>query len=81
MISDSFANIQFISKLFIVERRLASMKGKRGQKMNKKGLEIEMLVWWIIAFVIAVIAIAGIIILKGKGTSALDFIKNLFRFK
>ncbi|MFH1710880.1 MAG: hypothetical protein ABH840_01050 [Nanoarchaeota archaeon] len=49
--------------------------------MNKKGIEIEMLVWWIIAFVILVVAVVGIIILRGKGTGALDFIKNLFRFK
>ena len=44
-------------------------------------MELEMLVWWVIAFFILVVAVVGIIILRGKGFSALDFIKNLFRFK
>jgi len=44
-------------------------------------MELEMLAWWIIAFIVLVIAFIGIVILRGKGTGALEFIKNLFRFK
>lgn len=48
---------------------------------NKKGMEIEMLGWWIIALAVLVISVLGIMILKGKGDSAIDFIKDLFRFR
>ena len=48
---------------------------------DKRGIELEMLGWWILAIFVLVVIIFGLIILKGKGSSALDFIKNLFRFK
>lgn len=50
-------------------------------KKNKKAIEIEMLVYWLIAVAILVLIIVVYLILKGKGTSALEFIKSLFRFK
>ena len=50
-------------------------------KKDKKAMELEMLGWWIIAIVVLVIIIVGIVILKSKGISALDYIKSLFRFK
>jgi len=53
---------------------------KRGFFRGKKGIETEMLGWWIIAIVVLVIMIAGYIILKGKGIDAIEYIKNLFRF-
>ena len=49
-------------------------------KKSKKGMELETLGYWIIALVILVIVILGIIILKGKGISAIDYIKQIFRF-
>ena len=51
------------------------MKGK-----NKKGMEIEMLIWMIIAIVILVIMVVAYMVLRGKGINALDYMKNLFRF-
>ncbi len=48
--------------------------------MNKKGLELEVLGKIIIALVILVLLIIGIVILTGKGSSALNYIKDLFRF-
>ncbi len=51
------------------------------KKMNKKGIELEMLAWWIIGIVVLIIAIFVIIILKGKGSAALGYIKDLLRFK
>jgi len=49
---------------------------------NKKGaIELDMLAWWIIAVVVLVIIIAGIFILKGKGSGLIEHIKNLFRFR
>ncbi len=52
----------------------------RNMKKDKRGIELEMLGWWIIAVVILVIIVVAIILLKGKGTAALEYIKNLFRF-
>jgi len=49
--------------------------------MKKRGMELEMLGWWMLALAVLVIIIIGIMILVGKGDSALEFIKNLFRFK
>ena len=52
---------------------------KMGKK-NKKGIEIEMLGWWIIALAVLVLLIIGVVILRAKGINALDYIKDLFRF-
>lgn len=49
--------------------------------MNKKGIELDMLGWWIIGIAALVIVITASIIWKGKLQGALDFIKNLFRFR
>ena len=48
---------------------------------NKKGLEIEMLVWIIVAVVILVVMVVAFIILRGKDVGFIEFIKNLFRFR
>jgi hypothetical protein len=50
------------------------------KKGEKKGMEMEMLGWWLIALAVLAIAIGAIIVLKGKGINAIDFIKNIFRF-
>ncbi len=55
-------------------------KMKKSRMKNKKAIEVEMLAWWIIALVILVVLIVGFIVLKQKDVSALEFIKNLFRF-
>ena len=47
---------------------------------KKKGNEMEMLGWWLIALVVLAIMIVGFIILKGKGINAIEYIKNIFRF-
>jgi hypothetical protein len=47
---------------------------------SKKGMELEVLGYWIIGLTILVILIIGTIVMKGKGTEAIDFVKNLFRF-
>ena len=50
-------------------------------KLNKKAMETEILAWWIIALVILAIMITGYAILKAKGIDALEYLKNLFRFR
>jgi multisubunit Na+/H+ antiporter MnhB subunit len=55
-------------------------KAKKWLK-DKKGLEMEMLGWWILGIAVLIVVVIAIMIMKGKGHSALDFIKNLFRFK
>ena len=57
------------------------MKKQNLNKLGKKGMELEMLGYWIIAIAILVLLVIGYIVLREKGISALDFIKNLFRFK
>ena len=47
---------------------------------NKRGIELDMLAYWIIAIAVLIIIVIGIILLSGKGTDALSFIKGLFRF-
>ena len=49
--------------------------------MSKRGeIELDTLGWIIIAAAVLFIIIAAFLILKGKGVSALDFIRNIFRF-
>lgn len=47
---------------------------------SKRAMELETLGYWIIGLTILVILIIGTIVLRGKGTEAIDFVKNLFRF-
>jgi hypothetical protein len=51
-------------------------------KRDKKGLEIEQLGIWLIAFGVLVLVLAGIYLLKtGKLGLAIEYIKSLFRFR
>jgi hypothetical protein len=54
---------------------------KKSKKAGKKGIELDMLGWWIIALIVLVILVIGVIIFSQKGSGAMDFIRNLFRFK
>jgi len=47
---------------------------------DKKGLEIEMIGWWVIGLAILAVVVIGLIILKAKGISAIDYLQNLLRF-
>lgn len=50
-------------------------------RRHKKGaVEIEFIVWLAIACIVGFIIITGILILKGKGFSAVDYIKDWFHF-
>ncbi len=49
--------------------------------MNKKGVAIEGLVWWVIAIAVLVIMIVLAVVLKDKLGGIGTFIKNLFRFR
>lgn len=53
---------------------------KKKRVAGKRGFEIEVLGWWILALAVLGIMLAGFIILKGKGIGAVEFIKNMFRF-
>jgi len=52
---------------------------KKRESMNKKGFESEMMGWWILGLAVLVIVILGIMILTGKGTEAITYIKKIFR--
>jgi hypothetical protein len=54
---------------------------KISKKVLKKALELDMLGWWIIGIVALVILVLAVMILGGKGNRAIDFIKDLFKFK
>ena len=47
--------------------------------MKKRGIISEYLPWILIAVAVLVIIIISITILKGKGVSLIDQIKNLFK--
>jgi hypothetical protein len=49
-------------------------------KKNKRGMENEILAYWIIAIVVLVIIFAGFFIIKDKGIGAIDYLKSLFSF-
>lgn len=47
--------------------------------VKKKGIVTEYLPWLLIALVVLAIVLISIFVLKNKGTSFIDQIKNLFR--
>jgi len=48
---------------------------------NKKGdIEWDTMIYWIIGILVLVLSFFLYKILSGKGTSALEYLKNLFRF-
>lgn len=48
--------------------------------MDKRGLEFEELVKWIIALVVLIIGVLGIMILKGRGSDLMEKFLNLLKF-
>jgi hypothetical protein len=46
---------------------------------DKKGMELEVLGYWILGMAALVIMILGYIYFRARGISAIDFIRNLFR--
>lgn len=51
------------------------------RRLNKKGIELDMIGWWIIGLAVLVLFVIGYIILSGKGSGAMEFINNLFKFR
>jgi len=49
--------------------------------MNKRGIISEYLPWLLIALAILVIILISIWVLKDKGFSVIEGIKNMFRFR
>jgi len=47
----------------------------------KKAIELDMLGWWILGLVMFIIVVIGILMITGKGSEALSYIKNLFSFR
>ena len=48
---------------------------------NRKGIASEYLPWILISVAVLVILMLAIFLLKNKGLSALDAVKNLLRFR
>ena len=53
----------------------------RKKRLNKKGMELQYLGWWIIALLVIVIVTIGLISLKSESGSIVGYIKDLFKFK
>lgn len=53
---------------------------QKKSKMNKKADIKDVLLYWIIGLVALAVIILAIMILKDKSVSAIDYIKNLFKF-
>jgi hypothetical protein len=51
---------------------------KKRRGMSKKGLELEMIGWWILGLAVLVIAVLAFVYFKNQGMSAIDYVKNLF---
>lgn len=50
--------------------------------MKRKGeMSLEVLGWWLIGLLVLIIIMVAIFILSGKGSNAIDYIKNLFNFR
>lgn len=49
--------------------------------MNKRGIITEYLPWILIALAVLAILMISIFVLREKGTSVIEGIKNLFRFR
>ena len=49
--------------------------------MNKRGIAIEGLVWWIIAIAVLAIMVVLAVVLKDKLGDIGSYIKNIFRFR
>jgi Na+/melibiose symporter-like transporter len=49
------------------------------KRLNKRGVVSEYLPWILIAVAVLAILMIAIFILKDKGVSAIDALKNLFR--
>lgn len=49
--------------------------------MKKKGVISEYLPWILIAVAVLAIMMIALFLLKGEGTSMIDQIKNMFRFR
>ncbi len=47
--------------------------------LNKKAIVTEYLPWFIIGLAVLVIIFIAILLLKEKGTTFIDYVKNLFR--
>jgi len=48
---------------------------------NKRGLEGETLVKWLIGLTVLVLVIVAIVLLSGKGGTLIDKIRSLFMFR
>lgn len=48
--------------------------------MNKRGIELQAIGWILIGLAILVIVVVGIAVLQGKGSSYIDYIRQLFTF-
>ena len=49
------------------------------KRLAKKGLVSEYLPWILIALAVLVVLMVAIFVLKGKGISVLDSLKNIFK--
>lgn len=49
-------------------------------RKNKKAVALEFLFWLMLGLIVLTISILIIIILTGKGKSAIEFIKDLFKW-
>ncbi|PIN93642.1 hypothetical protein COU61_00730 [Candidatus Pacearchaeota archaeon CG10_big_fil_rev_8_21_14_0_10_35_13] len=48
---------------------------------DKRGMETEFMGWLLLVLLFLLIGAGAVIILKGKGFGAVDFIKNIFKFR
>ena len=57
------------------------MKKRGSLAKDKRGLELEILGWWIIGTVILIIIVAAIFLLSERGQSYIEYLKDLIRLR
>lgn len=69
---------EFIRETFIKSFSLNIFMKEKRKFLDKKGIVSEYLPWVLISIAVLVVLMVAIFVLKGKGLSALDSLKNLF---
>jgi accessory gene regulator protein AgrB len=75
-----FAAGIFKLQLFVPHHSRSKLPGIEHSWSNKKGIEIQTLIWLLIAFIIIVIGAIAIGILLTKGENAISYLQDIFRF-
>ena len=70
----------FKKKAIALKSKIFERFLRKRNRSKKKAIALETLAWWIIALLVLAVIVVAIIILRGKGTSIMNYLKDLMRF-